>query len=76
LASARSSGDSIWHLFNGTDKREGRTYWMYKVGHTVKDSGGVNPRFVADAWVYIDTISGKLYEFDIAEEKLKTWEKP
>jgi hypothetical protein len=49
---------------------------MYKVGHTVKDSGGVNPRFVADAWVYIDTISGKLYEFDIAEEKLKTWEKP
>jgi hypothetical protein len=48
-------------------------YLVFHVGHTVRDEGGLNPRFITDQWLYIDSFTHKIYEYDIANDQLIEW---
>lgn len=47
-------------------------YWVYQIGHDVTDEDG--KRFVTDAWVYIDSLTRQLYEYDVPGERLVKWD--
>jgi hypothetical protein len=48
-------------------------YLVFHIGHEVSDKGGDNPRFITDAWIYINSSTRKIYEYDIDEESLGEW---
>jgi hypothetical protein len=46
------------------------SYFNFQLGHDVTDSGGTDPRFVTDGWVSIDSLTRKIYEYDVAGDSL------
>lgn len=48
-------------------KTDTADYYVYHLGHSFEG------RFVTDAWVYIDSAKRKLYEYDVAEDRLIRW---
>jgi len=66
-----SSINEEWD-FDGIIKTDTANYFVYKVGHDFSDQDGL--RFITDAWIYVDTAKHKLYEYQIADEKLLEWE--
>lgn len=61
------SEEWLFDQFLDTDTAE---YFIYQIGHDVADEGGINPRFVTDQWVYVDTIRRILYEYDLPNDSL------
>jgi hypothetical protein len=51
-------------------------YLVYHLGHNLEDENHANPRFATDGWLYIDTLTRKLYEYDVANETLTLWINP
>lgn len=45
-------------------------YLVYHIGHDVMDKDSTNLRFSTDAWVYVDTLNKKIFEYDIANDSL------
>ena len=56
-----------------TNKNE--KYFIFKIGHDVSDEGNTNLRFVTDSWLYIDSLSQNIYEYDLPKDKLILWKK-
>jgi len=50
-------------------------YFIFHLGHDVADKGGKNKRFVTDAWIYIDSLKRKIYEYDLPNDTLIEWKK-
>lgn len=50
-------------------------YLIFHVGHDVSDKGNTNIRFITDSWVYIDSLTRKIYEYDLPNDKLIEWNK-
>lgn len=50
-------------------------YYIFQIGHDVSDSGNTNLRFVTDGWIYIDSITRKIYEYDLPNDSLFEWRK-
>ena len=49
-------------------------YLVFHVGHDLVDEGNSDPRFVTDGWVYIDSLTRKIYEYDLLNDSLIKWE--
>ena len=62
-------------LFDQIKNADTAVYFIYQIGHDDSDEGGTNPRFVTDQWVYVDTATRKLYEYDIIKDSLVRWSK-
>jgi len=50
-------------------------YLIFHIGHDVIDEGNINLRFVTDGWVYIDSETRKLFEYDIYKDRIIEWNK-
>jgi hypothetical protein len=50
-------------------------YYVFHIGHDVEDSDGSNKRFVTDGWVYIDSLTRKIYELNVQNDSLVEWKK-
>ncbi|HVA97306.1 MAG TPA: hypothetical protein VNG53_00305 [Bacteroidia bacterium] len=50
-------------------------YFRFQIGHDVSDSGGMNLRFTTDSWIYIDSVTKKIYEYDLPNDSLTEWKK-
>jgi hypothetical protein len=48
-------------------------YFVFHIGHDVADSGNTNPRFVTDGWLYIDTLTKKMFAYDVPHDSLIEW---
>jgi hypothetical protein len=70
----RSRVSETW-LFDQLVSTDSAKYLVYQVGHDVSDGGGRNKRFVTDQWVYIDSLTKRLYEYDLAKDSLSRWVK-
>ena len=54
-------------------EKDSSTYLVLHIGHDYEDNDG--RRFVTDGWVYADTATRQLYEYDLPEDTLKKWMK-
>lgn len=60
----REAGGKFEWMNDGVQEREGVVYYRYQLGHSSEN------KFNTDAWIYIDTVKRKLYEYDLVEDKL------
>ena len=71
--SRKDTASKIEWLFDRFEKNDTATYLIFHIGHDVVDEDGTNMRFVTDSWVYIDSLTRKLYEYDFQTDKLVQW---
>lgn len=61
-----------WYV-DRVEKEFGKRYMIFHLGHKVSDEGNTNVRFVTNGWLYIDSLSRKLYVYDIAKDTIVLW---
>ncbi|UMY64352.1 MULTISPECIES: hypothetical protein [unclassified Flavobacterium] len=71
----RQNGDHIEWLLDSTEKTDSTHYYIFNIGQTVTDEGHTNPRFSSDGWIYVDSLSKKVYEYDLPNDRLVLWTK-
>jgi hypothetical protein len=59
----RKNNDQISWMIDKQDRNE-RVYYAIKIGRDFED------RFVSDGWIFIDSASRQIYEYDLAEDSL------
>jgi len=69
MSVADTSINEEW-MFDSIRQRGKSKYFVYNVGHDHKDDQVAV--FASDSWVYIDTVTRKLYE-TLPDENLKEW---
>jgi hypothetical protein len=62
-------------LFDRLENWDTTIYLVFHIGHDFLDKGNMNKRFITDGWVYIDSFSRKLYEYDLPKDTLIEWKK-
>jgi hypothetical protein len=60
-------------LFDQIIKTDTAKYFVFQIGHDVIDSGETNKRFITDSWIYIDSLTKKIYEYDLPNDRLIKW---
>ena len=60
-------------IFDQTIKTDTANFLVFQIGHDELDNGQRNKRFVTDKWIYIDSLTKRLYEYDIASDSLTLW---
>lgn len=67
--------DTLEWLLDNTEKTDSTHYYIFNIGLEVSDKGNTNKRFSSCGWVYIDSLSKKIYEYDLPNDRLVLWEK-
>ncbi|MBC9929885.1 hypothetical protein [Chitinophaga qingshengii] len=62
-------------MLDGTEETDSATYMVFHLGHHMEEPDHTDPRFATDGWVYINTRTRKLYEYDVAADNLIPWHK-
>jgi hypothetical protein len=62
-------------LFDQIIKTDTANYFVFQIGHDVADAGDTNKRFITDDWVYIDSLTKIIYEYDLQNDRLTKWNK-
>jgi hypothetical protein len=70
---ARKDTVPIEWLLDSVENTDTAKYLLFNIGHDVKDSADKNKRFVTDGWVYIDSLTQRLYEYNLATDNLIEW---
>ena len=60
-------------LFDQMVNTDTAKYYTFQIGHDVTDEGGNNKRFVTDQWIFINSLTRRLCEYDIANDSLVQW---
>jgi hypothetical protein len=55
-------------LWDRMETKERKTCIVFHIGHDVTDKDG--SRFATDGWVYVDTLTKQLYEYNAASDEL------
>ena len=71
--SRKDTAIKIESLFDRFENTDTATYLIFQIGHDVAEEDGINMRFVTDSWVYIDSLTRNLYEYDFQTDKLVQW---
>ncbi len=71
----RKRGEKIEWLLDNTEKTDSTNYYIFNIGQTVTDEGHTNPRFSSNGWIYVDSLSKKVYEYDLPNDRLVLWTK-
>lgn len=64
-----------WYL-DGLTKRDNVCFVMVPLGHTATEDDGFSPRFSKNAWIFIDTASKAIFEYDLPADSLVRWHRP
>ncbi|MGG9964092.1 hypothetical protein [Ferruginibacter sp. SUN106] len=67
--SLKSKVSEEW-LFDQTINTDSAKFLVFQIGHDESDKGEKNKRFVTDQWIYIDSVTKRLYEYDAANDSL------
>ncbi|KAA2243002.1 hypothetical protein F0L74_10805 [Chitinophaga agrisoli] len=65
-----STASMKW-MWDQLEKRDSSTYILVHLGHDQEDEDGA--RFATDGWLYIDTLTRRLYEYDLPNDSLVGW---
>ncbi|RBL91814.1 hypothetical protein [Chitinophaga flava] len=66
---------SIRWMMDQVETTDSAVFMIFHLGHHTEEADHSDPRFVTDGWVYIDTLTRKVYEYDVAADSLKRWYK-
>lgn len=64
---------SISWLVDRIEETDTATFMIFHLGHHMEDEDHSNPRFATDGWLYIDTLSKKVYQYDLPNDSLIRW---
>ena len=67
------NNERIEWLLDRTEKTDSTNYYIFNIGQDVSEEDGTEPRFVSVGWIYIDSISKKIYEYDLPNDSLIVW---
>lgn len=73
ITSSLKNKEKIEWLLDRTEKTDSTNYYIFNIGQEVTEEDGSEPRFTSDGWIYIDSISKKIYEYDLPNERLILW---
>lgn len=73
IKSALKNKEQIQWLLDRTEKTDSTNYYIFNIGQDVAEEDGSEPRFTSDGWIYIDSISKKIYEYDLPNDSLIVW---
>lgn len=65
--------EQIEWLLDRTEKTDSTNYYIFKIGHDVSEEDRSELRCTSDGWIYIDSISKKIFEYDLSNETLILW---
>jgi protein involved in sex pheromone biosynthesis len=68
-----NSKTRIEWLLDRTEKTDSTNYYIFNIGQDVFEEDGSNLRFTSNGWIYIDSISKKIYEYDLPNDSLIVW---
>lgn len=74
IKSALKNNEHIEWLLDRTEATDSTHYYIFNIGQDVTDENHTNPRFATNGWIYVDSISKKIYEYDIPNDTLVLWE--
>jgi hypothetical protein len=73
IKSSLKNKERIDWLLDRTEKTDSTNYYVFNIGQEVSEEDGSNPRFTSSGWIYIDSISKKIYEYDLPNDSLIVW---
>ncbi|MBF4472280.1 MULTISPECIES: hypothetical protein [Flavobacterium] len=73
IKSSLKNKERIEWLLDRTEKTDSTNYYIFNIGQDVSEEDGTEPRFTSDGWIYIDSISKKIYEYDLPNDSLIVW---
>lgn len=59
-------GHPVTYIKETTERNE-RNYAMVKIGHSFES------RYVTDQWIFVDSLTKEIYEYDLANDSLILW---
>jgi hypothetical protein len=62
-------------ILDQIEKTDSTYYYIFNIGQSVSESDGTNTRFSSNGWIYIDSLSKKVYEYDLPNDSLIVWKK-
>lgn len=65
--------ERIEWLLDRTEKTDSTNYYIFNIGQNVSEEDGSESRFTSNGWIYIDSISKKIYEYDLPNDSLIVW---
>ena len=65
--------EQIGWLLDRTEKTDSTNYYVFNIGQDVSEDDGTEPRFTSDGWIYIDSISKKIFQYDLPNDSLIVW---
>lgn len=60
-------------LLDRKEKTDSTNYYIFTIGQEVSEEDGSNKRFSTNGWIYIDSISKTIYEYDLPNDTLIAW---
>lgn len=69
------NNEKIEWILDRIEKTDSTNYYIFNIGQSVSDNDGSNTRFSSNGWIYVDSISKKIYEYDLPNDSLIVWEK-
>lgn len=73
VKASREAGKHVGWLYDQLRTTDTARYFVFHLGHDVAEPDGSDARFATDGWVYIDTLTHRIYEQDIAADSLIEW---
>ncbi|ESU22802.1 hypothetical protein FSS13T_25270 [Flavobacterium saliperosum S13] len=70
---ALKNKEEVEWLLDRTEKTDSTNYYIFNIGQDVTDENNANPRFSSDGWIYVDSLSKKIYEYDLPNDSLVIW---
>jgi hypothetical protein len=65
--------DNMEWLLDRTEKTDSTNYFIFNIGQEVSEKDGSELRFSSDGWIYIDSLTKKIYEYDLPNDSLILW---
>ena len=57
-------------ILDDVQKTDTAVYYIVRIGHDMAEPDGSEPRYIIDQWLYLDSVSQKLYEYDVVGDSL------
>ena len=73
IKTSLNNKERIEWLLDRTEKTDSTNYYIFNIGQNVSEEDGSESRFTSNGWIYIDSISKKIYEYDLPNDSLFVW---
>jgi len=69
MQAARKDTIPVEWFRDRTEDTDSAKYFVIQIGHSFEN------RFITDGWLYIDSLTRNIYEYDVPDDKLIKWPK-